>query len=171
MEREHDGCVKKGIGLGIVSGMMFGIMEMAGAAMMGNPAVMPLRMFASTVLGRAALEATPLGTAVAVGIIAHLVLSSFFGLIYALIVSGLSREARTSWGKQAAAAIGFGAALWLVNFRIIGRLLYPWFLMTPQFLQMMMHALFFGLPLGLLHAGIARRAAKRRGTTSFPKAA
>lgn len=171
MERRHGGYVGRGIGLGIVSGIIFGIMEIAGAAMMGNPAFMPLRMFASTVLGRAALEATPLGTAVAVGIIAHLVLSSFFGIIYALIVSGLSREVRTSWGKQAAAGIVFGAALWIVNFQIVGRVLYPWFLMTPQILQMMMHALFFGLPLGLLYAGIERRGEKRRGTTSFSKAA
>jgi hypothetical protein len=112
MERGHAGYVKEGIGPGIVSGIIFGIMEMAGAAMMGNPALMPLRMFASTVLGRPALEATPLGTAVVVGIFAHLVLSAIFGVVYALIASRLSREARTSWGKQAVGGIVFGAALW-----------------------------------------------------------
>jgi hypothetical protein len=27
-----------------------------------------------------------------------------------------------------------GAMIWLVNFQIIARILYPWLLMTPQFL-------------------------------------
>lgn len=149
---------KEGLGFGLIAGVIFGVMEMVGAALMGDPFVMPLRMFASVVLGQAALTATPLGTVVVVGALAHLVLSGVFGLIFAVIVSRLSSETRASFGAQAAIGLLFGAALWLVNFQIIARALYPWFLQAPQFLQMLMHAMFFGLPLALLYASAERRA-------------
>lgn len=150
--------LKEGLGLGIIAGVIFAIVEIAGAAMMGNPPLMPLRMFASVVLGQAALATVSLGVAVLVGTIAHLVLSALFGLIYVALNRRLSPAAQASRGSQSLMGLVFGAAVWLVNFQIIARILYPWFLGTPQFLQFMMHALFFGLPLGLLYARSERRA-------------
>jgi hypothetical protein len=134
-------------------------MEMVGAAMMGDPPLMPIRMFASIVLGQAALMTTPAATAIPIGIGVHLVLSAAFGFIYGLINARASLTSRSSFGRQAGIGLAFGVALWLVNFHIIARILYPWFLDTPQVLQMMMHALFFGLPLGLMFAAAERRAA------------
>lgn len=148
---------REGLGLGVLAGVLFAIMEVVGAAIMGNPPLMPLRMFASVVLGEGALESASLGTAVVVGSVLHLALSAAFGLVYVLINRRLSVETRSSWGRQAAIGLGFGAMLWLVNFQIVARVLYPWFLMTPQFLQMLMHAMFFGLPLGLMFAAAERR--------------
>lgn len=149
--------VKEGIGFGIVAGIIFAFMEIARAAMMGDPPLMPVRMFASVLLGKAALETVSGGTALLVGTFAHLALSALFGLVYTGINGRFSEESRTRWGRQALIGLSFGIALWLVNFQIIARLIYPWFLMTPQFLQMAMHAMAFGLPLGLFYAGAERR--------------
>jgi hypothetical protein len=55
--------------------------------------------------------------------------------------------------------------VWFVNFQIIARVLYPWFLGAPQFLQAVMHGLFFGLPLALIYA-----ASERRGDAHAPAA-
>lgn len=148
--------IKEGVGFGLVAGAIFAIMEMIGAALMGDPPLMPVRMFASTVLGEQALTETPLGTAVVVGIVAHFALSAIYGLIYGAINGTFSAATETSYGRQAGLGLLFGAALWLINFQIIARILYPWFLMTPQFLQMAMHAVFFGLPLGLMYAAAER---------------
>lgn len=149
--------LKEGLGAGVVAGVLFGIMEMAASALMGQPPLMPIRMFASTVLGQVALEATPLGTAVIVGTIAHLALSGLFGVIYAVLSGLLPPAAEIRTGQQGLLGLLFGIALWFVNFQIIARLFYPWFLDAPQFLQAMMHAVFFGLPVALLYVGAERR--------------
>lgn len=149
---------KEGIRYGIIAGVIFGLAEILAAGMMGDPPLMPVRMFASIVLGAAALEQVALGGALVVGIVVHLVLAGLFGLVYgAANARFLSAETRTHMGRQAAMGLLFGIAIWLVNFQIIARILYPWFLMTPQFLQMVLHAVFFGLPLSLMYARAERR--------------
>lgn len=155
---------REGITAGIIAGMVFAMMEIVGAAMMGNPPLMPVRMFASVVLGQEAMQDS-LGTALIVGTVAHLALSAVFGVVYGLLAARASEATRTSFGRQAGLGILFGLAVWLVNFQIVARVLYPWFLGTPQFLQAMMHGLFFGLPLALLWA-----AAERRGHVHVPAA-
>lgn len=148
---------KEGIGFGLIAGIIFAMMEVAGAAMMGNPPLMPFRLFASVVLGQEAMQATPIGTAFLVGAIAHLVLSGALGLVYGLVNARFSTQTQTKWSRQVGLGLLFGAMIWLLHFQIIARFFYPWFLMTPQFLQMMMHAMFFGLPLSLMYAGAERR--------------
>jgi hypothetical protein len=156
MASENRRSVGEGITAGLIAGVIFAMMEIVGAAMMGNPALMPVRMFASVVLGRSAMEG-PLGTALVVGTIAHLALSAVFGVAFGLFSARLSEATKTSFGRQAGIGILFGLAVWFVNFQIIARVLYPWFLGAPQFLQAMMHGLFFGLPLALIYAASERR--------------
>jgi phage shock protein PspC (stress-responsive transcriptional regulator) len=157
MAHENRRSLSEGITAGIIAGIVFATMEIVGAVMMGNPALMPVRMFASVVLGQEAMQG-PLGTALVVGTIAHLALSAIFGIVYGLFAARASEATRTSFGRQAGLGVLFGLAVWLVNFQIVARVLYPWFLGTPQFLQAMMHGLFFGLPLALVYAGAERRA-------------
>lgn len=151
------GALASGAAFGVAAGVIFVIMEIIGAAMMGNPALMPVRMFASTLLGRDALMGTSLGAAVLVGLLMHFALSAVYGVIYGAIESRMSFEARKNWGRQSVVGLLFGVGLWFLNFQIIARLIYPWFLDAPQFLQLMLHALFFGLPLGLMFAARERR--------------
>jgi uncharacterized membrane protein YagU involved in acid resistance len=156
MASENRRSVGEGVTAGTIAGVIFAMMEIIGAATMGTPALMPIRMFASVVLGKGAMEG-PLGTALLVGTIAHLLLSAVFGIAYGVVSARLSGATRTSFGRQAGIGILFGLAVWFVNFQIIARVLYPWFLGTPQFLQAMMHGLFFGLPLALIYAASERR--------------
>lgn len=149
--------IKEGVGLGIAAGVIFAVVEVAASVMMGNPALTPFRMFSSVVLGRAGLEGVGPGTALVVGSLAHLALSAIYGSIYALIMSRASSRTRVSRGSQAGLGALFGLALWLVNFQVIARIAYPWFLGAPQFAQAILHALAFGLPLGLMYAGAERR--------------
>jgi uncharacterized membrane protein YagU involved in acid resistance len=148
---------KEGLGFGVIAGVIFAMMEIAGAVMMGNPPLMPVRAFASVLLGQGAMQTASVGTVVVVGTIVHLALSAVFGLIYGIVNARFSSKTETSWGRQAGLGLLFGAMIWLVNFQIIARILYPWFLMMPQFLQMVMHAMFFGLPLALMYAAAERR--------------
>jgi hypothetical protein len=156
MGTENRRSVNEGITAGIIAGVIFAMMEIIGAAKMGNPALMPVRMFASVVLGKAAMEG-PLGTALVVGTIAHLALSAVLGIVYGLMSARLSEATKKSFARQAGIGILFSLAVWFVNFQIIARVLYPWFLRTPQFLQLMMHGLFFGLPLAVIYAASERR--------------
>lgn len=159
----------QGVLYGFVAGLVFGVVEIIGSAAMGNPALMPVRMFASVLLGREAFsEVVWLGWVVAVGLVVHFALSALLGLIYGAIESRMSVEGRTSWGRQSAVGLLFGAAVWLVNFQIIARLFYPWFLEVPQFMQLAMHAVTFGLPLGLMFAAAEhyQRRTKRPARTA-----
>jgi hypothetical protein len=149
--------IKEGIGFGIIAGILFAIMEVVAAAGMGDPPLMPLRMFASIVLGSAALETVGMGTAFLVGSLVHLVLSGVYGLVYGVVNARLPTKTRTGWASQAGIGLAFGAVLWLFNFQIVARILFPWFLMAPQLTQLLLHALFFGLPLGLMYAAAERR--------------
>jgi hypothetical protein len=158
MTAETRRSAKEGLEFGILAGIIFAIAEMAGAAVQGHPPLMPLKMFASVVLGKAALEPSAGGPVLLVGIVAHFVLSGAFGVVYGLVNQRLSVETQTRWGRQAVIGLISGVILWVVNFQILGRLLYPWFLRQPQVPAMLMHAVFFGLPLALFYAAAERKA-------------
>jgi hypothetical protein len=157
MARNTSRALKQGAVFGVIAALIFAVIEIIASAAMGNPALMPFRMFASIVLGMAAMQTVSLAAAVIVGLIVHVVLAAAFGLIYGFLASRLSGEAQAGWGTQSLMGLAFGVAVWLVNFQIIARLLYPWFLNAPQFLQAVLHAVFFGLPLGLMYAAAERR--------------
>ena len=149
---------KEGLEFGILAGIIFAIMEITAAAASGHPALMPLKMFASVVLGKAALEPTAGSSVLLVGMVAHLALSGAFGMVYGIVNQRLSTETQTQFARQAGIGLIAGALLWLGNFQVIGRLLYPWFLRQPQVPALLMHAVFFGLPLGLFYAAAKRKA-------------
>lgn len=146
-----------GIGFGLVAGMIFALVEIAVAGR-GDSPLMPLRMSASVLLGRAALDAIPIGVAALVGLGVHLTLSALYGLAYGLLDGHRPQEPDRSWARQAGFGMIYGLAVWLVNFHLVGRLTHPWFLGVPQFGQSMMHALFFGVPLALMYVQRARHA-------------
>lgn len=157
-----------GAGCGLLAGVVFGVMEILGAAVTGMPPLQPLRMFASVLLGEDALRATPMGLAALIGIVVHLALSAAFGVIYGLVNGALSARLRTSFARESVLGLLYGLALWIVNFQIIARIGYPWFLETPQFLQAVMHAVFYGLPLALMYVAGERRVRVLRPVPGTP---
>ncbi len=158
--------VAEGVGWGLLVGLLFAIVEMIGAAAMGAPASSPWRAFASTVLGQRALEQTPLGATLIVGVVAHFVLSAIYGVIYASANRLVSDETRRSFGREAALGLLYGIVLYVVNFQIIARLAYPWFMNANQPWQFVLHTLFFGLPLALLITASERRFAPPRAAVA-----
>jgi hypothetical protein len=159
-----------GPGSGLIAGIIFGFTQMVAAGLAGSAAILPLLLAASVVLGGRAFTIEALALVGTVGIFVHIALSGIFGLVYGLVNSRFARETRTSRSRQAILGLLYGAALWLVNFQVIARLLYPWFLDLPQVVQLGMHALFFGLPLALMYGGVERRAV-RTGEDGIPRAA
>lgn len=156
-KRETENATREGFGYGVIAGILLAIAAVIAALIGGTSPLMPFRMFASVLLGSSALDTVAPATAVVVGGIIHLLLSGVFGVLYAALNARLPLRTQTHFGKEAGLGALFGVALWFVNIQIIARILYPWFLDAPQFTQMLMHALVFGLPLGLMYARLERR--------------
>jgi hypothetical protein len=134
---------------GLLAGAIFAVMEMFMAAVMGMGLLGPWGAFGSIVLGKSAMGGMTFGIFI-VGFVVHFALSALFGVVWGALSRILPLSVRASFGAHGAAAAIFGVGLYLVNFQVLARLFYPWFLNMNQFGQLMLHALAFGLPLGLL---------------------
>ncbi|HYI02553.1 hypothetical protein [Hyalangium sp.] len=146
-----------GLGFGLVAGVVFALAECIASLVSGQGVLVPVRYAASVLLGVSALTEGPLGLVVAAGLAVHLGLSALFGLAYSLIDARLSPELRPRLSHQIAVGMLLALGVWGMTFQFVARGYYPWFLETPQFFQLLMHALFFGVPLGLLFAAAERR--------------
>ncbi len=146
--------------MGLLAGIVFMIFEMVVAwIMQGNP-LGPPRMISAIALGQGALPMNPtvgLGIALPVAMVIHFVLSVIFGGIFGVIVALIRPLGASRWALIVAATV-LGLLLWIVNFQVIGRLAFPWFLMVNQFLfGFLAHTFFYGTALGLLLAAVWRR--------------
>jgi len=160
MERSTPWSPAHGLLYGIAAGGVFALAELVAAAVSGGPeAVEPFRLASSVVLGQRAMAGeVPLGVMVAVGLAVHVAVTAFWGLLYAFVDSWLPPDVRPNFSFQAASGMLFGLVVWLVDFQFVARGYFPWFLeRSPQFFQALMHALFFGLPLGFLFSAAERR--------------
>jgi hypothetical protein len=157
MRSETLRAAKEGGGFGVIAGLMFALLQMAVAVLRGASADMPLRMFASVMLGEGAMSAYPLAVIVVAGGVAHVSLSALLGVAYGLGTCQLPRHIQKSFSEQLGLGLLFGAAVWLVNFGLLARALYPWLMHRPQWPQLLLHALGFGLPLALMITGAERR--------------
>jgi hypothetical protein len=146
-----------GLGFGLVAGAVLALAECLASLVGGHGLIEPVRYAASVLLGVRALTEGPLGLMIAAGLAVHLGQSALFGLAYSLIDARLSPELRPKVSHQLAVGMLFAIGVWVVTFQFVARGYYPWFLGTPQFFQLLMHAVFFGAPLGLLFAAAERR--------------
>lgn len=148
-----------GIYAGWIAGASFALAEMVAMAVLRISPLQPWRAFASMVGGRAALEAWPLPVAFAVGFVVHAAIAAFWGVIYnALIGARLGTQSNA----QAMAGVMFGLVVWVVDFFLLATLFWPWFLRANLPFQALVHAAFYGLPLGLATAAFWVRAPVRR---------
>jgi hypothetical protein len=150
-----------GLLYGIAAGGVFALAELVASAVSGGGvhAAGPFRLAASVVLGqRAVVGQVPAAVVVLVGLAVHVVLTAFWGLLYSYLDSLLSPDVRPSSAFQAALGMLFGLGVWLIDFQFVARGYYPWFIEgVPQFFQAVMHAVFYGLPLGLIFSAAERR--------------
>ncbi|MBJ6760804.1 hypothetical protein JGU66_08510 [Myxococcaceae bacterium JPH2] len=147
-----------GLLFGVAAGAVFALAEMALATAAGEGPSRPVRMAAAVLLGtRAFTPQVSMGVAAAVGLGMHLVLSAAWGVLYSLVDSRLPPDGRGRWEFQAAVGMLFGMFVWMVDFQFVARGYFPWFLDVPQFTQVVMHAVFWGLSLALLFTAAERR--------------
>jgi PhnB protein len=142
---------KLGAGPGFIAGAIFAIMLSVLAAMHGESPLKPLYMFASLVLGSGAMQTGSVPAAV-LGTVVTMILSTLYGIIFMGLNRPLLRDRGPNWPLQALLGAVFGAALWLINFQLFSRLLFPWLAQMPQLVLFVAHTLFFGVPLGFFCA-------------------
>ena len=136
---------------GVAAGFVMGLSEVIASVLSGASAFLPFRMAASIVLRD---DAFSVNTAMVslIGAIIHLSIAVMFGFAYGVFNSSIAWSDRVRGGRQALLGVAFGTAIWLLDFQFIARLFYPWMLVPSQGVQWALHALGFGLPLGLLFA-------------------
>ncbi len=160
MERSTPWSPAHGLLYGIAAGGVFALAQLVASAVSGGlAAVEPFRLAASVVLGQKAITGgVSLGLVLAVGLAVHVAITAFWGLLYSFVDSRLTPDVRPNFSFQAASGMLFGLVVWLLDFQFVARGYFPWFLeRSPQFFQALMHALFFGLPLGFLFSAAERR--------------
>jgi hypothetical protein len=149
----------EGTGAGVAAATVFIVAEMVGAAIFEHDAYAPLRRFASVLLGPSALKDST-SLAITWGVLVSFTLASAFGTAYGWLHARLPHDAHSDPLRQAVFGLFFGAVVWIVNWQILARFIWPWLLRAPQFTELSMHAVFFGLPLALFYA-VADRAFER----------
>jgi hypothetical protein len=145
---------------GVIAGTAFGIAEMAGSALAGWSIFHPVRMAASVWHGAAAFT-LPLSLVLGLGVMIHFAISISWGMLAAAAYEWTEwpRKVRLDELPMAILGVSFGAFVWLVDFAVVGANFVPWTWRLNQPAQFLMHAIFFGVPLGLALAVLAKKAA------------
>ncbi len=143
-----DELLTRGVVAGLAGGLLFILVNMFAAQSAGKPPIAPF-LAISTIFRFSDMPmlepAMGVPVEIVLGIIVHLVLSAVFGVVFALIARYLRSSLLLVGG-----ALVYGLVLYIVNFQIIGRLLFPWFVnpMGPnQLLELIVHPLAYGLVL------------------------
>lgn len=138
-------------GVGIVAGLFLACGEVLLAPMVGATSLVPVKLAASIALGKGALTgAYSLSTIVIVGAIVHVALAAAYGAMYGVFIRYRARETRTSFAREAGLGMLYGLMIWAFDFYVVGAALFPWFLEASPLEQALLHAVGYGLPLGVL---------------------
>lgn len=157
LSRDLGGLLTRGAVGGLTAGWGFILANMWFAVSQGGPAVAPF-LAISTVF-HASAKPDPSPENVVVGLTLHLALSLAFGLGFALLVPLLRR---TGWLFAGGAAYGLG--LYVLNFQILGRTVFPFFTSASgpnQIFEVLVHPLIFGLLLAPFFVGWHNRYGQR----------
>ena len=157
--RDWGGLFTRGAVAGLVGGFAFILANMWYSDAHGKPAVAPF-LAISTIFHGTDMPNLNQPTDVVVGLVTHFALAMLFGIVFALGV-GILRLGRMPLLLVAAALI-YGIVLYVVNFQIIGRAFFPWFVNSKgpnQGFEAWIHPVAYGLFLVpfLLTTGAARR--------------
>lgn len=129
------GRIARGVIGGVVVGAIFIGLTMWFADSTGGQAKGPLMMISTIVLGKGAMTN---GTAsVGVGAAVHFALSAAFGVLFALVVPAF----RTN-GTLLVAGTAYGLMLYVVNFLVFARTLFPVLKMANQPFELVVHIVF-----------------------------
>jgi hypothetical protein len=133
---------------GLAAGTIFLLFEFVAVTLTGHPWALPLGMMASIFLGQAATApGSSVAAAIVAGLVAHAVISVFWGAIFAGIMSGLRIRNRPL--LLSAGAI-FGLAVWIIDFYVMTIVAWRWLREENVLVQFAGHTFFYGLPLGCM---------------------
>lgn len=136
------GLLARGAIAGLVAGMGFLLANMWFAVSQGMPGIAPLYAMSTVFHASSAPVAVP--AEAMLGLATHLLLSLGFGMGFAVLLVPLLR----SVPALILGALAYGLALWVLNFQILGRTVFPFFTdpMGPnQLFEGLIHPLIFGL--------------------------
>lgn len=132
---------------GLIAGASLAAGQLLAAAWSGVPPGTPWQLWSSLVLGREALDGGLSLLRFVLGFVLNFGLSTAFGALFGLVVAAIRRPLRDDLAVQLTGGAIYGIALWAINYQIIGRLFFPWFSVLNPGVQLLIHALFYGLPL------------------------
>lgn len=156
-----DALLTRGVAAGLTGGLVFILVNMYAAQSAGKPPVGPFLAISTLFRFSDApiMEPMALPVEVTLGVIVHLFLSVLFGVVFALI-SPLLRSSVL----LVAGGLVYGLVLYVVNFQVIGRLLFPWFVDPRgpnQVVELLVHPLAYGLVLVPFFLSVAHRGRDR----------
>jgi hypothetical protein len=125
LARGLDERLARGVVAGMAAGLLFLLANMWYADSQDLPAVAPL--YDISTIFYFTDEPTPRPENAAVGLVVHLALSAGFGALLAALAPLFG-----SGRAMALGALGYGLLLYLVNFQILGRLVFEWFQEGPN---------------------------------------
>ena len=136
-----DQLLTRGVAAGLTGGQVFIVANMYWAFSQGAPPVAPF--LAISTIFRFSDKPMMGPEEVIIGLVTHITLSILFGVVFAFIAPLL----RTA-GALIGGGLLYGLLLYLVNFQVFGRLLFPWFTNPEgpnQVVEAILHPLAFGL--------------------------
>lgn len=163
LRRDFGALVSRGAAAGLVAGSGFMLANMWYADANGKPPIAPFLAISTVFHGSKAPILTPeaIPAEVVTGLWLHLALSLAFGMGFAILAAPLR-----SASAVVAASLGYGLALFILNFEILGRTVFPWFT-NPQgpdnVFEGFIHPLIFGLLLAPFFLGRGGRHAGETG--------
>ena len=151
--------------------MPFAIAELIDPGFMGDRALDPVRIAASIAILTHAMGPVARSELVIVGILVHIVLCLAFGAIYGAANNSFRARTRGRPDFQIAFGAMFGLAVWLLDFRIVAPIVYPWLIVTSHLRQAALHSVFFGVPLGISLSAFERNALDTSNNADAPNPA
>lgn len=148
--------ILRGAAAGFVVEWLFATAMVVAAWATGRPLFEPVFGWGAVLRPGLAEDVGARGSALAVGLVVLAVLGVLFGALYAALVGRLGARVEGRYGIHAGLGALYGLALWALNEQILGRLFFPWLLQGNWLVDALVHALFFGVPLGLVVAGWQR---------------
>lgn len=141
--------IVRGVIVGFLAGLAFLALNAWFSASTGGPAVRPLGLISSIVLGADALpdDVNPI-----VGFLVHSGISVLYGVIFALVAPFLRTNAMVAIG-----GVVFGFALFVLNFLVLANTVLPQFQNPNLPVEFMAHLLFgVLLAFGFFSTGVRR---------------
>jgi len=149
--------ITRGVVSGIFAGTIFLLATMWYADSQDLPAVAPMLDISTIFYFADKPVVSPEN--VSVGLVTHLTLSMVFGITFALVAPLL-----TSARALVLGALGFGIALYVFNFQVLGRLFFEWFQEGPnQAFELFIHAVYGLLLVPFFASGIRSNRATAPG--------